>query len=170
MNKQPITQETYNNWMELSKQAAVYEGAITDRISFIIYRSCEMFSQGLSTWYFEDAGEGEVGDIYRNLQGNLEFQVELVFKPGSGKEPMYLILKDDTECDLKKDGFPVRWLFEDFEEEIKSGKQKYKEKDIIRKTELKRLSEQRRLEVEALAQSARSKLSKQELDALRKVL
>lgn len=169
MNKNPISKELYNSWQSLNEQAQALEQEIVDRLSFVINRACEMFGQPISTWYFDDAQEGEVGDVWENIHRG-EFAVTLDFKKNSSERNMTIVLNDGTELDIARDGFLTRWLFEDFEKEIHEGKFKYKEKEIKRKTELKKLSEQKRVEQEELIRSAKSKLSRQELAALKKAL
>ena len=161
----PLSHELVAEAEEVSRRAENLEQSIIDRISYIMASVFKLFGKSKAYWWFNGASEGEVGSFWKNYDKE---QISVITECPSGEE-MIILLKDGSEWGLV-DGFPTRWLFEDFETEIKEGKQKYKEKEIIRKTELKKLSDRKKLEVEALIESAKSKLSKKELDAVKKFL
>lgn len=85
------------------------------------------------------------------------------------KYEMVIITKDGGEWAWDS-SIPLRWLFEDCEEEIINGKTLYdaklkkkKEEAIVKKTLKKKLDE-------TLAVQAKAKLSKEELAALKRTL
>jgi hypothetical protein len=161
----PITHELVEEAQEAAFRASAFEQTIIDRISYIMASVFKLFGKNGAYWWFSGADEGEVGSFWKNYDPE---QVSVITECTSGEE-MIILLKDGSEWGLV-DGFPTRWLFEDFETEIQDGKQKYKEKEIRRKAEMKKLSEQQKVEHEALIQSAKSKLSKKELNAIKKYL
>lgn len=169
MNKNsPLTKEFFNNWLNIRKESERLEARIIERMSYIIHKSCQMFGNSVSTWFFEDVSEREVGNVCNAIIGT-EFTPSLIFS-NIKHSSMCVILNDESEINLIQDGFPVRWLFEDFEREIAEGKEKYRQKEITRNTELNRLSEEKRIRQLELVKSAKEKLSREELEAVKKYL
>lgn len=112
-----LTQEDIDNWENAQK----FEQKILDRIDYIIKTIYQTFGRRLSYWYFYGAGEGEVGNIPAHA-----------LKPGGYISPVcnphkdtMVHLKNERVVDLLGDGFPSRWLYEDFEDELKLGKNNY---------------------------------------------
>jgi hypothetical protein len=61
---------------------------------------------------------------------------------------------------------PKRWLFEDFEAEIVIGKTKFEEVEALKKEKAATLKAAKKLKKAELLESAKKKLSKEELVAL----
>lgn len=168
MKKDPIAKTLMNAW-EVSRSAtSKYEEIINDRIDYILRFWFEAFGGKLNYWWFEGADEGEVGDLYRHMNKTSinEIWVDCV---NNSKEDMIILDKNGLEYEWQNE-IPTRWLYEDFESEIIKGKQDFINRELERKNKKKELSAKQKAEDEALAQAAKSKLSKKELAALRRTL
>ncbi len=105
---------------EKNKNNAI-EGAIVNRIDYIIIAIYSIFGKECKNWYFDGAEEGEIGPIpdlnYDCIDG-------LICSPEHNKFHIKLnngeIIKDIIG------NFPKQWLFEDFEEELNDGAKRYK--------------------------------------------
>lgn len=91
---------------------------------------------------------------------------------GQFDDNIYFQYESDVNCRfLDRDGnllelfdgaLPIRWLYEDFEEEVANGKEAYKEQEKQRKLE----KNQKTTNQSALKKSAKAKLTKEEIEAL----
>jgi len=168
MKKDILESKHFNDWREAKAQCDRLENIITERLSYVVHKIFEVFNLKVSTWYFPDAKEGEVGDLDSHIwdAGIHEIFVEI---SNNKKNNIILIDKYDNEWEWDSP-LPTRWLFEDFEREIIEGKKKYEEKEAARKAQRKELTEKQKSEDAALLANVKQKLSKKELAALRRSL
>src|SRR5512135_1329026 len=161
----PITPELVAEAEELATRLGKMEEKITDRIHYIMLSIFKLFSKKDAYWYFYGAGEGEVGPFWAHYDKD---QIGVVIDNCPG-ETMVILLKNGDEWGFE-DSIPTRWLFEDFEEELIQGKKKFEEREIARKAAQKELAVNKKLEDKKLIEGAKKKLSKKELEALRRSL
>jgi hypothetical protein len=172
MKTEPITQKLIDNWQLAANESSSMEGEITNRIDYIIRTIFDTFNKKLDTWYFDGAGEGDVGDLLRHYDEN---EINIITELSRNKEGVYdsiemvIIDKEGSEWGFDS-SIPTRWLFEDFEQELIDGKKLFEEQKAERKKNKKELSAKKKLEDQALATAAKAKLSKKELAALRRSL
>lgn len=167
--KEPITHNLVNEWQALKSKASALEDDIEQRIDYIIRFWFATFDAKLDTWYFVDANEGEVGNLSYHMNDEEISSIHVEMKSGNFKDDEYIIDKFGNEWGWES-SIPTRWLFENFEQEIIGGKKLFEEKEIARKAKQKEKSAQKKLKDKALADAAKSKLSKEELAALRREL
>jgi len=168
----PITQDTFSQWEKSSSLASKMEGVIQDRITYILEVFFGAFGGKLQNWYFDDAAEGRVGDLADNMCSEEIYSIYTDIspqpKPNDGYDFM-IIDKFGDEWGWES-SVPVRWLFEDFEEEIIKGKALYEVK-LKEKQEAAAVQRSLKKKIDsALAEQAKAKLTKEELKALKKVL
>ena len=161
----PITPFLLEEAEDLANRAGLLEQQIVNRIHFIMTSIFSLFNKKRAYWYFYGAGEGEVGNLWDNID---KLQVNVIIDECPG-DAMVILLKDSSEWSLD-DGFPTRWLYEDFEDELVDGKAKYELKEVQWKAEQKIKLQNIKKEQEKLAKAAKSKLSKEELQALKRTL
>lgn len=165
MNKEPLTKSLVNDWKVARAASGKYEDMITERIDFILRRLFITFGMELDYWYFDGAGEGEVGDLGRWMGDTEIHGIVTEVTRRSSRADIVILLKDGFEWGY--DGsLPTRWLFEDFEQEVLSGKEKFEQQEIERKKK----KAATKADDLALAEAAKAKLSKKELAALRRTL
>ena len=124
----------------------------------------------VGTWYFNDAQEGEVGSFTESmLDGFIEGLVIETSPPYQSIKKMMILTEGGLVLDLKY-SFPSNWLFEDFEQKLIDGIKKYQDSLV----EENRLAKEKRdtefAKTKKLVQEAKSKLSPEELKALKKLL
>jgi hypothetical protein len=160
---------------ELNKELGGLEDKITNRMTYVLQTLFATFGIKLGTWYFDDAPEGGLGDLWRHYHDD---EIYVVTEVGSNCEKdrnlfnsvnMVIIDKFGEEWGFEG-GLPTRWLFEDFEQELIDGKKKFEEAEEARKIKEKEDRSKRKEQDKALAQTAKAKLSKKELAALRRTL
>ena len=173
MDKQgstPISPFAVSNWKEIKKQTDKIEGEIIERLDYIIRFLHKTFGVKLGTWYFYGAGEGRMGELcYEDDAINVVTELDRSSDGEYHSKEMCII--DDNGDEWMFDSYiPTRWLFEAFEQEIIDGKVKYEvvKKAKQEKEKAKRL--QKKEEAKKLAESAKQKLTKAELAAIRKSL
>lgn len=168
MNIGKISSGAIVEWQGLRKRADFLEGQILDRITYIIRFWMETFGGKLETWYFDGAAEGDVGDLRHYMSGTTIHNICTICKPNPNAE-MVIIDKDGDEYAWESE-IPTRWLYEDFEQEIVNGKTLFEAREKQRKEE-KALKKKNQKEADmALVELAKSKLTKEELAALKKTL
>jgi len=160
----PLTAEDLKAYEEARKTLGKAEGKIIDRIDYIIKTIFKAFKKRLSCWYFYGAAEGEVGEIAMD-----DFDVRPTMEP---YHDMLIMLEYKEGKKMKKgewglqDGFPTRWLTEDFEEELQQGIAEYKAHKEEEKAKEKEKQEVKEKEKQELIESAKGKLSAKERRAL----
>lgn len=136
-----INKQTISDWRESRKKTLLFEDKITDRITYVLTTLFEAFNYKINCWYFEGACEGEVGDLYKNIDDcnvkNLNVFVitnnRIYNSTGLNVDPITIINNNNEEWGWDGE-FPVRWLFEDgFKEEIEKGKERFLKKDFVKK-------------------------------------
>lgn len=154
MNKvQTITQEFVDQAKQMAKEVDNSKSIIADRITYILKVLYNTFGMRLKYWYFEGAEEEDIGNLWRYLKNDyIDHLVVCVHEANDAEIAIIDKYGNEWEFDCC---LPTRWLFEDFERELIDGAKKYEELN----------SEDRKL-----ANIAKSKLTKEELEALRKVL
>ena len=168
----PLDESIIQNWSNFRSKAYVLEEEIIDRITHIIEVWFEAFGGSLSTWYFDDAAEGTVGDLQRYMDNSsiscIHTDAKRDLKPNCGYE-MVIIDKFGKEYSWQSEVL-TRWLFEDFEQEIINGKKAFDDAEAGRKEKAKQAKVKKRESDQVLASKALAKLTKEELAALKRTL
>ena len=167
-----LDRKTINEARSAAIRAAALEEIIIDRIDYIIKKIVETFGLKLGCWYFPNAPEGEVGNLWTYYDDvNINVETECSSAPHLPPlKSMIIIDKDGDEWEF--DSFiPTRWLFDqNFETELTEGKILYEKSEAERKQkELDEKAAKTQREEELVA-AAKQKLSKEELVALKKQL
>lgn len=164
-----IDEKLVKDWKEAIKFALSLEEKITDRIDYIAKTICETFECNLDTWYFPDESEGGVGDLHSHYSDtNIAIYIEVC-----GYSELKSIIDKNGKLLNFNFFIPTRWLFEDFEKELKDGKKAFDNKEALKKTLQKTRQEETKKKKEedvAIIALAKSKLSKRELEAIKRSL
>lgn len=121
-----ISEDVVNEILKIHKAYAEVERKISDRMNYIVHE-CVRISGGNIEWWSWQNGDYEDshadGDFIHSydketiqINGELNHAYKSIF-----------LTKDGSEWSLV-DGYPTRWLFEDFEEEFTQGLQAYSDK------------------------------------------
>ena len=141
---------------------------LEDRLDYIFLTIFEHCDARLRNWYVDGAGEGEIGDLYSLLKDDyINFcRVEYdASAPHGFKASNFRVILDGEEWDLLQN-IPKRWLFENFESELKDGIGLYKNKlaiDKAKNSKRRKLNKEKKM---LLIESARSKLTVEEQKAV----
>jgi hypothetical protein len=71
----PIANDLPSRWEQKRGEADELEGQITDRIHYILNFIFDFESAKLSTWYFDGAAEGEVGNLRNHISGDTIYSI-----------------------------------------------------------------------------------------------
>jgi hypothetical protein len=160
----PLASEMIDIAKDAARIAAQEESKIIDRIHYIIETLYKTFDCELSYWCFPDAGEGEVGNLWNHLQ---EYGINVESEPKDDFPDSGMNIIDKFGDEWSFEGLlPKRWLFEDFETEIVIGKTKFEGVEALKKEKAAALKAAKKLRKAELLESAKKKLSKEELVAL----
>lgn len=169
MQERVLEKDFYGRALDAHKNASMYEDKITDRITFILHKFFAIWDLKIETWYFDDAGEGEIGDLWRNMDSQTISNIVVDFKQESKKNHPIFVDKHGAEYKWSNE-ISIRWLFEDFEKEVIEGKKKFEEQEAARKAKQKERTLKQKEEDAKLLEVAKQKLSPKELAALRRSL
>ncbi len=159
----PIPVELINKAKKLNIEIFDIEEIIIDRMNYVIRFLYKTFSKNEKfSWWFDGAEEGEVGDFWSNYES---YTGEIQFCTDVGCSNMEIIDKNG-DLWVCEGSIPDRWLFEDFENEIIEGKRLLEERNAKKDLEKFQLKERNKSERQKLIDSAKAKLTKQELKAL----
>lgn len=160
-----LSHTTLAIWLELQKNSSALEDQIVDRINYIVRKICEVFNDKLDWWDFPgDGNRGEGGRMIDAINGD---KVSFVAEAENALSSHEVIFKDNSKWDLNSD-FPKRWLFENFEEELIEGKERFKIFEKNRLQNKRELAASNKIKNKMLVAQAKAKLSKEELAALKK--
>lgn len=122
-------QDYFNEYLVARRMFGTYESKILDRIDYIVRTIAKSYGTNLKGWWFHDAPEGGMGTFQpdRNQIGDIYWDIK-----GDGGYDKALCVIDGATWSLW-DSFPTRWLWEDFEQELLSGKKKAEKKAKKRK-------------------------------------
>ena len=165
----PLGKTFVKEWEDARRTADALEGSIIDRIDYVLKVWFKAFDCELKNWYFEGAEESSMGDLHCNDDSIYSIHIDNFKGDKVPHNDMIIIDKDGGEYGWESE-IPLRWLFEDCEQEIVEGRKKYEKREAFRKESLKTKRAKQKAEDLALADGAMAKLSKKELAALKKVL
>lgn len=169
---EPILPEFVAHAEAIAHQARSLEELIINRINYIVETLFKTFGVNLDFWYFCGAGEGEVGDLWRNYDKENGINIETGLSRNTSYTEIIIIDKNGDEWEFDS-YIPIRWLFENFEQELIDGKKKYEEAQEAKKAaeHIKREAKKEKdKQTKALAAQAKKKLTKKELIALKQIL
>lgn len=167
-NSKPLDKSIVENWYPTRDALDKIESQICDRLTYVLSTLFDTFGFELETWYFEGAEEGSVGEMH--IRSDYIDGIIVESKHDRyGQVKINLIDKFGSDWDFSGD-IPVRWLYDEFESEIIEGKAKYEAKELARQKADKLLSAKQKEKRDALLASAKSKLTKEELKALKGIL
>ena len=122
MNKNVLIKNNkllFKKWFYNIKQSEIedYKIAIEDRVHYILETIAKENNLKLEYWYVDGAAEGEVG----NIDVDSEFlSLVIKYRP----EPKTILYKYKKEKIELKWGFPTKWIWNDFEDELVAGLQR----------------------------------------------
>lgn len=155
----PLKQETITSLQKYLDLAKEEDDKIEERIDYIIRRVYEEFDAEIHTWHPDGYVEGSA--MLHMLDDpfieNIEVLSELPEEAG-------IIDNDGDEWNFNESfSLPLRWLFEDFEQELVEGKRRY-----VQKLDAERMAEAARLRANGakIRKQALAKLSAREKRAL----
>ena len=161
----PIRQAVVDEYWKYFRLAGKFASQIEDRIDYIIKRIHQEAGISLNYWYFDDAPEGDQGSLHRALN-KISISNYTTDTRGNGPMAELIILLNDGRIWCLWDGFPTRWLHEDFEKELVEGKAAYLKKEADKKAAAKAKRVAKKAEKEKLKASAAAKLTAKEKKAL----
>jgi hypothetical protein len=161
----PLEASIMEEWKEKRVVVNKIEKTIIDRIEYIIAKAASIcnISRNSFTWYFYGAEEGGMGSLSENItKDDVSYCVE--FDRDKSWNDMEIAVGKGSYA--MTDGFPTRWLFEDFEDEMKAGRKKFLEDKVKKQEEAKAKKAASVEKKKKVAEEAKKKLSKEELKAL----
>lgn len=142
--------KTYKEWSKIAYQ-------YTSRIDFVIRKICELFGRELDWWDYTNCGhDGEEGNLKIDMIDSETIQLQ-----GNVPGGDMVAIIFGSEWDFSNLEFPVEFLYYDFEEDLKNGIERYKDLQAA-KAKTKKPSK-----TKELIESAKKKLTKEELKALK---
>lgn len=161
---------------EKNKELDCYSKKIENRIHYIIMKLYNVFNVKNYYWKSINANEGEQGDMFEAISN--QFGNYLNIEHGIGRFTSRVSLGDcliidkngkmlapldqyqDSDADIF--GIPIRWLYEDFEQELVDGKAAYDAKLQAEEDAIKNKDNEKK----KIIKSVKKKLSKEEREAL----
>ena len=154
----PISDESIKIRKQAKKAFKDTEKSIIKRVDYIINTIFKTFKIKNSYWYFYGAEEGSHGDIDKGIYKDV---LLLELENNYAYADFYIIDKNNDEWSFEE-GFPLRWLFENFEQELIDGKKLYELKDKEKRDAVTLATNNKK----KLIKQVKSKLNKEELEAL----
>ncbi len=163
-----LSKNDIKEWHSAEEQAHLYKEKIIDRIDYILRYMFGLCGAVMKTWYFTDATEGELGTLRVELGSDKIYDI-FVELDSSKPKPVVNLIIDGKEWKFDT-SILTRWLFEDFETEMFQGAADYIHLQEKKKNALKPKPSLADTKTQLLVKSAKAKLSKAELAALKKHL
>lgn len=154
-----------NEYLGEKERFETCRGKIIDRMNYIVRSIFEICGGNLDWWDVEnDDPEYRSSGIKPDFNS---FDDYISFYAVGSLKNAWIIDKDGREICLRE-RFPTRWLWEDFEDEIKNGLAEIKHRAELCKIKDQEKAKARKEKQEHLKQQAMGKLTKEELKALLK--
>jgi len=152
----PLDRSVFSNWETLKREAGAYEDRINNRINEILVVIHKAFDveDTKYNWYFQDAPEGGMGEIY--VPQSDEDEVSYNYQPSKWSRNLI-----DSGIWDYKNGFPKKFFFmknEEIEAYIRAEITKAQENEARKKKSAK----ERAAAKKAAKEKALSKLSEEE--------
>lgn len=164
-----ITRKLVSDWREAASKTGRFEEQIMRRIDYVLRTWFEIYGANLEYWYFEGAAEGNVGDLSRFMSEYSIYNLCVKAKNFPDNGLIFINKNGDEYCWQSE--IPTHWLYDDnFENEIRLGKEKYARREEERKAKKKQSAAIKKEFNDKLVAQAKSKLSKEELAALKKII
>lgn len=144
------------------KTLEFYDSLLTKRVDYIVEKNAKEFKVDFKYWCFLNARESEVGTFthygdFFGVEIDPKFSAKIIDKDGKIIE---LIQTEDGG------EIPVRWLTEDFEEELEKGRLSYLAKCLEQKEKNLLKNKEEFEKEESIKESLKKKLTKDELKFL----
>lgn len=168
-----LTEQTITKAEQALDKLNEYEKEIDERVGYIIKTIYSTF--GMQVDYHLYGTQSEYNDEYASTlwtelfnggiwgsKNHKTIKFSVSFKKSPKSAPDCIILTEDgKKIDLTND-FPIRWLTEEFEDELAEGKKRRDDKD----NEHAEAKKAEKIATESLVKKARAKLTNDELKAL----
>jgi hypothetical protein len=171
MNKKvsPIRKDVITEAIGAYNLYTKYVSTITDRVNYVIREIASIFGGKIKWWDWGNGG-GEVDGHFEPDMVDGE-SIQLSGETDGKDWEWVALLKDEKgkfteEWEFHGLEFPARFLYEDFEEELKEGIKKYKEQEVKKKEIEKQKRLTRVKNKEKLLESVKTKLTPEERKAL----
>ena len=141
------------------KNADEYRHQINERLDEVFVKGILAFFKSNHVWYDYDNGSGEIDGYFDPVE-----YVNYIGIVGEydNRWEMEIIDKFGDEINLG-DGFPTRWLEEDFQEELEQGRRRFLEQELAKKEKSASYSSSRKERRLALCKQVKEKLTKEEI-------
>lgn len=155
MREMPVPKDIINEYLNRCNELDWFFEEITERIDYII--ECIYLESGIDDASCIEWAYKTNSPNYENviLLGEMISKGWLNIVPGDCNKPVLMTTSNGDEIDLCNDGFPASWLTEPFEDELRDGVRKSREKERWTNEKLK------------LVEDIKSKLTEQELNTLK---
>lgn len=156
----PITRELFGERAEVQRKLGELEQPLFNRINYVIESAITQLGGTVAWWDWKyPDGPDSIDNVFQG--GDYFFPIDWEVD-GLGTDDTWIIDKYGIETCLFE-GFPVRWLFEEFESEVTEGRQKWADAEAKR---LKSLRAYKKTKKQQLIASAKNKLTPEERKAL----
>lgn len=131
MGTQPLSPDTIHNYIHISDEVSELFDKIEERINYIaecIYNESSPHDGLVVTWDFNHDAYSDDKDITMLGRMLSKGWIDILIYTWD-EEVLMTINENDNEIDLCKDGFPASWLTEPFEDKLRDGIRKSREKE-----------------------------------------
>jgi len=166
--KTPLSEILLSKRKELIDSLSKHNSFVNGRISYIAQCVCETFEYKLSYWVFTNSTSTyDVGDFDKSIYND---NIDIIISPIINyrrRHSDFKIILDGKEVYILNH-IPLRWLTQDFEDELKTGRDEFLKK-LSDEKQQQIAAEKKKKEVEKEASEIiKNKLTKDELKILKK--
>jgi hypothetical protein len=159
-----IIEKEIERYKKLMDEIGEIEEKIINHMYEIIKIFCKINKCKLDTWYFEDAPEGDMGNLDLSYD-SIYYVIEVDnYNAGSYLASDFKYRGCDLSCEMPKD--LLFMSLEDIENELTKAKKEHEEAKRKKKEVAKKRREANKKKKAILAASAKKKLTKEEAAAL----
>jgi hypothetical protein len=153
--------------MKLNKEETIkwikktdnYESLVRERVGYIVETIMKTFKASMEGYGYDEGRDLSFREMIKD-----EYMVFGIHT----NDYLDIIDKHGQWINLV-DGIPQYWLWENFEEELENGRQKYIDQEKIKKQKAKQKYIENKIKREKLLKSVKSKLTKEELKLLKRI-
>lgn len=128
----PITQKDVTKWEDLIKKADKAGEKILNRLDYIIRFCCDLWDTEIDFWNFNTIDDDELETpekmpTWLDIDPSSTETIDMpsIYDGTRWARTYEWMVLDDEGNEVSLESFPTRWLYEDFEDELRKAKQDY---------------------------------------------
>lgn len=158
----PLGEQDFKTQLDALRNARSIESEVAERADYVIRKIAEIFRKKIDWWSFPNSSEKNGEGVFEDAIDGDIFQYE----GANTFDHDDAAIIDGSEFGFDQCQFPIEWLYEDFEQKLVDGIDKYRKQQLSKKELKKEKAEKKKIEKMLQINKIKEKLTEKELKLL----